>query len=45
MHIMKADRSGTLVSEPKLGEDGFTVPLFVDGGIIIRAGKNLYCIE
>ena len=43
-HIMKADRSGTLIAEPELGEDGFALPAFADGVVYLRGTKNLYCI-
>ena len=43
-HIMKADRSGTLIAEPELGEPGFALPAFADGMLYLRGTKNLYCI-
>ncbi len=43
-HIMKADRTGTVIAEPELGEAGFALPAFADGVIYLRGTKNLYCI-
>ena len=43
-HIMKADRSGAMVGEPELGEDGFALPVFADGVIYLRGFEHLYCI-
>jgi hypothetical protein len=43
-HIIKADRTGTIISEPELGEGGFALPVFADGVIYLRGTKNLYCI-
>ena len=43
-HILKADRSGTIISEPELGEGGFALPVFADGVIYLRGTKNLFCI-
>ena len=43
-HIMKADKSGTVIAEPELGEQGFALPAFADGVIYLRGTKNLYCI-
>lgn len=44
MHILTADRSGTVLAEPELGEDGFAVPAMADGMIYIRGEEHLYCI-
>ena len=44
-HILKADRSGTIISEPELGEDVLAVPAFAEGRIYIRGEESLYCIE
>ena len=44
MHILKADKSGTIISEPELGEGGFAQPAFADGLIYLRGTENLYCI-
>lgn len=44
MHILKADKSGTIVSEPKLGEPGFALPVFAEGRIYIRGKNSLFCI-
>jgi len=43
-HIMKADRTGTLIAEPELGEDGYALPVFADGVIYLRGSDHLYCI-
>jgi len=42
-HIVKADRSGTIIAEPELGEGGYALPVFADGRIYIRGEMNLYC--
>jgi len=44
MHIFKADKTYTSVSEPPLGEGSVCTPAFVGGKIVIRGDKNLYCI-
>ncbi|MFZ4413456.1 MAG: PQQ-binding-like beta-propeller repeat protein [Bacteroidales bacterium] len=44
MHIFKADKTFSLVGEPKIGEQSFCTPAFADGSIFIRTGNNLYCI-
>jgi outer membrane protein assembly factor BamB len=44
MHIMKADKTGTIINEPELGEEGFALPAFADGMIYLRGTSNLYCI-
>lgn len=45
-HILKADRTGTIIAQPELGEGGFALPAFADGMIYMRGGtKSLYCIE
>lgn len=44
MHIFKADKTYTSVSEPPLGEGSACTPAFSKGKIIIRGDKNLYCI-
>jgi outer membrane protein assembly factor BamB len=44
MHILKADRSGTIIAEPKLGEASFAIPAFAKGRIYIRGEISLYCI-
>jgi hypothetical protein len=45
MHILKADRSGTLISEPELGEPAYAIPVFDEGRIYLRSNTALYCIE
>lgn len=44
MHIFKADKNYTKISEPQLGEGSVCTPAFAEGKIIIRGDKNLYCI-
>ena len=44
MHIMKADRTGEMISEPVLGEPGYAQPVFADGVLYLRGTENLYCI-
>jgi outer membrane protein assembly factor BamB len=44
MHIFKADKTYTSVSESPLGEGSVCTPAFVGGKIIIRGDKNLYCV-
>ena len=43
-HIIKADRSGTVVADPELGEGGFALPVFADGVIYLRGMEHLYCV-
>jgi outer membrane protein assembly factor BamB len=43
-HIIKADRTGTVVGDAALGEGGFALPAFADGVIYLRGKENLYCI-
>ena len=43
MHIMKADRSATVLGQPALGEASYAIPAFAEGRIYIRGDKNLYC--
>jgi outer membrane protein assembly factor BamB len=43
MHIMKADRTGTIINEPVLGEASFAIPAFAPGRIYIRGEEHLYC--
>ena len=45
MHIVKAEKSYSLVSEAPLGEGSFCTPAFADGTIIIRGNTYLYCIS
>jgi outer membrane protein assembly factor BamB len=44
MHIFKADKTFSLIAEPKIGESSFCTPAFSEGSIFIRTGNNLYCI-
>lgn len=44
MHIIKADKKFTLISEPEIGEKSDCTPAFSNGHIYIRTKKNLYCI-
>jgi outer membrane protein assembly factor BamB len=44
MHIFKADKTFSLLAEPKIGESSFCTPAFAEGSIFIRTEKNLYCI-
>jgi outer membrane protein assembly factor BamB len=43
-HIVKANRTGTVVGDPELGEGAFALPVFADGVVYIRGDGNLYCI-
>ncbi|MGW8314562.1 MAG: outer membrane protein assembly factor BamB family protein [Bacteroidales bacterium] len=43
-HILKADRSGTVLSEPALGDEVVTIPAFADGAVYLRGMGSLYCI-
>jgi outer membrane protein assembly factor BamB len=45
MHIVRAEKSFTLVGEPSLGESSDCTPAFSDKKIYIRSSKNLYCIS
>ncbi len=44
MHIFKADKTYTSVSESALGEGSVCTPAFIGGKVILRGNKNLYCI-
>jgi outer membrane protein assembly factor BamB len=44
MHIFRADKTFSSVSEPQLGEGSACTPAFGSGRIFIRGDKNLYCI-
>ena len=44
-HIIKANGSYELVSQPKLGERADCTPAFSDKDIYIRGRNNLYCIS
>jgi outer membrane protein assembly factor BamB len=44
MHIFKADKTYSSISESPLGEGSSCTPAFVGGKIIIRGDKNLFCI-
>ena len=43
-HIIKADKTGTVIAESALGEAGFALPVFADGVIYLRGEEHLYCI-
>jgi outer membrane protein assembly factor BamB len=43
-HILKADRTGTVLGDPVLGEGGFALPVFADGVIYLKGYEHLYCI-
>jgi outer membrane protein assembly factor BamB len=43
-HILKADKTGTIINQPPLGERGYATPAFADGRIYIRGTEHLYCI-
>ncbi len=43
-HILTADRSGTVLGQPSLGEEAFAIPAFADGVIYLRGLEHLYCI-
>ncbi|MGC9341595.1 MAG: PQQ-binding-like beta-propeller repeat protein [Bacteroidales bacterium] len=45
MHILNADKSGTVVNEPELGEKAYAIPAFEEGRVYIRGNSALYCIE
>ncbi len=45
MHIIKADKTGTIIGQPDLGESSYALPAFADGKIYIRGESSLYCIE
>ncbi|MEI6576653.1 MAG: PQQ-binding-like beta-propeller repeat protein [Bacteroidota bacterium] len=44
MHVFKADKAYHSIKESSLGEGSVCTPAFIDGKIIIRGDKNLYCI-
>ncbi len=44
-HIIKANGSYELVSQPKLGERADCTPAFSDKNIYIRGRNNIYCIS
>jgi len=44
MHIIKAGKEFSQISECPLGEGSFSTPAFTNGHIFLRADKNLYCI-
>jgi outer membrane protein assembly factor BamB len=45
MHIIKAEGTFELVSQPELGEKADCTPAFSDKNIYIRARNNIYCIS
>jgi outer membrane protein assembly factor BamB len=44
MHIIKAGREYSQISECPLGESSFCTPAFTNGHVFLRGDKNLYCI-
>lgn len=44
MYIFKAEKEFNLVNKCELGEEVYTIPVFMPGRIYIRGHKNLYCI-
>ena len=44
MHVLNADKTGTVISEAEMGEGAFTQPAFAEGLIYLRGVSNLYCI-
>lgn len=44
MHIIKADRTYTLIKESALGENCLCTPAFTNGRIYLRGTDNIYCI-
>ncbi|MCF8378765.1 MAG: PQQ-binding-like beta-propeller repeat protein [Bacteroidales bacterium] len=44
-HIISADKTGKIIGQPELGEDGFALPAFAEGRIYLRTNTSLYCIE
>lgn len=44
MHILRADRSGTVIGNPALGEPSYAIPAFAEGRIYLRGSESLYCI-
>ena len=44
MHILRADKTLTLVGESSLGEGSVCTPAFGEGRIYIRGDKHLFCI-
>lgn len=44
MHIIKADKEFTIISEPRLGENSVCTAAFTNGRIYLRGEENLYCI-
>ena len=45
MHIISADKTGNIIAQPELGEDGFGLPAFADNRLYFRTNTSLYCIE
>jgi len=44
MHILKIDKTYTVVGTPQIGESAVSTPAFADGKIILRGEKNLFCV-
>ncbi|MCK4920257.1 MAG: PQQ-binding-like beta-propeller repeat protein [Bacteroidales bacterium] len=45
MHIISADKTGNIIGQPELGEDGYALPAFADNRLYFRTNTSLYCIE
>jgi outer membrane protein assembly factor BamB len=45
MRILQANKEGSVISEPELGERAYAIPAFEDGRVYIRGSSALYCIE
>ena len=43
-YVLDANNKGKLLSTNKMGESIYATPVFVDGKILLRTGKHLYCI-
>jgi len=43
-HILKADRTGTMIGEPPLGEGAYATPVFADGAVYLKGFGHLFCV-
>ncbi|MCH7688860.1 MAG: PQQ-binding-like beta-propeller repeat protein [Planctomycetes bacterium] len=43
-YVLDANNKGKLLSTNEMGESIFATPVFVDGKILLRTSKHLYCI-